>query len=345
MYLMSYITCPICGRRIVTSGSTAPSICPACGASLLATEPAPIPEPITAQYREDDTGGGAEDDSATRPVPIDQLPTRPSAAPASPTPPSAAATPALDLAREGDDGSTRDLPPSALPKPTETPQTPVARAVGAGRVIGAAALVVVLLAVVAGVALAINGALPFGQPAATPTATPAPPATLAPTATPATHLYTPAGLYQISYPTGWNKTEQNSPPTTYQASFINPRGGATVSVTAQQTGELLDPATNDTNYLNGLASTTGTKATNISAPEAITLAGQTWTQESGDVALATPAGQQYAHAAVISINHGGYLYTIVRLVPVTDPSEAASAFTAADQASFQPILASFAFLN
>jgi hypothetical protein len=210
---MSYITCPICGRRIVTSGSTAPSICPACGASLLTTEPAPVSEPITAQYREDDASGGGEDDSATRPVPIDQLPTRPSAppAPTPPAPPPAPATPALDLAREVDDGSTRDLPPSALPKP---PETPVARAAGAGRVIGAAALVLVLLAVVAGVALAINGGMPFGQQAATPTATPAPTATLAPTATPATQVYTPAGLYQISYPTGWNKTEQNSPPTT-----------------------------------------------------------------------------------------------------------------------------------
>lgn len=216
--------------------------------------------------------------------------------------------------------------------------------------IGALALVILLLAVVAGAALAVNGALPLGllsgqQATATPPATAAPTATLTPTATPATVSYTPAGLYQISYPTGWGKTEQNNPPITYQASFINPHGGATVSLTAQQTGELLDAATNDTNYLNGLAAPTGTKATNVSAPEALTLAGQTWTQEAGDVALATPAGQQYAHAVVISVNHDGYLYTIVRLVPVTDPSEAAAAFTAADQASFQPILASFSFLN
>lgn len=328
---MSYISCPVCGRRIVTSGegdgATAPSFCPACGASLMASATA-AEEPVSAQFREDD-------DSATRPVLIDELPTR-RVEPA----PAGAPTPGVDAAPAAapDDGATRDLPASALPQP---PQPPGSRLAGAGRVLGVVALVALLLVVVAAAALLINGGLPFGQQAATPTAT----ATLAPTATPTTKSYTRAGLYQITYPNTWLNQEQNNPPTTYHIVVYNPQGGASVSITAQQVSLLTDPATNDTNYLNGLAASTGTKATNLSDPQAITLAGQTWTQESADVAIQTPAGKQYAHAVAMSVNHGGYLYTIVRLVPVSNPSEAASAFADADQASFQPILASFAFLG
>lgn len=238
-----------------------------------------------------------------------------------------------------DDGATRDLPASALPTP---PGAGLART---GRVLGAVALVVVLLAVVAVAALAINGALPFGQQAAsaTPSATAA--ATAQPAATPATIPYTRAGLYQMSYPTGWLAPERNSPPLRYSVTVVNPRGGASLTVTVQQVGELIDPATTDTNYLNGLAAPTGTKPRNTTSPQAITLGGQTWTQEAGDVTILTSAGDQYAHAVVMTINHSGYLYTIVRLVPVTAQGDAASAFATADQASFQPILASFTFLG
>lgn len=318
----------------MTSGSagepTAPGICPACGAPLLpvAVDPGAAQEPVSAVYRE-------EDDSATRPVPIDQLPTRtPALSPAAPNATAAPISPAIPT----DDGVTRDLPVSALPTP---PGAGMARL---GRMIGVVGLVAVLLAVVAGAALAINGGLPFGQRAATPTATPA--ATARPTATPTTQLYTLAGRYQMRYPNGWLNTQRNTPAANdYSITVVNPSGGASVSVTVQQLNQLVDPATTDTNYLNGLAAPTGTKARNISTPQAITLAGQTWTQESADVTILTSAGDQYAHAVATSINHGGNLYTIVRLVPVTMPGDAASAFAAADQADFQPILASFTFLG
>jgi hypothetical protein len=280
---------------------TAPATCPACGASLLAVDDRDAQEPVTAVYREDD-------DSATQPVPIDQLPTRPPAQPAQPAQPA----PAANVAAEADDGATRDLPASALPTP---PGAGLARM---GRVIGAVALVVVLLAVVVVAALAINGAPPFGQQAATATATTA--ATAQPTATPATIPYTRAGLYQMSYPTGWLAPERNNPPMRYSVTVVNPRGGASLTVTVQQVSELIDPATTD-------------------------IAGQTWTQEAADVTILTSAGVQYAHAVATTINHGGYLYTIVRLVPVIAEGDAASAFATADQASFQPILASFTFLG
>ena len=305
---MSTIACPVCGRRILVSGaSPTPALCPACGSSLLATERAP---------------GDARDDSDTRPVPLDQIPTKPS-------PPSPAS------------GETRDLPASALPQP---PGKGVAKG-GAGRLasgLGVVALIALLLAAVAGAALAVNGDLPFTQRAATPTATASAPG---PTATPATIPYNRPGLYRISYPTGWLAPEQNNPPSRYSVSFINPLGGASLTITLNQSPDLVDAATTDTNYLKGLASTTGSTPTNLSTPQPVTLAGQTWTEESADVAILTSAGKQYAHAVAMTVYYQGYIYTTVRLVPVTDPAAAQSAFDLAERASFQPSLATFTFLG
>ena len=305
---MSTIACPVCGRRITTSGAfPAPALCPACGASLLATD--------LASHRAPDD---ARDDSATRPVPLDQIPTKPS-------PPSPA------------DGETRDLPASALPKP---PAASAARRLARG--LGVVALIVVLLAIVAGAAMVVNGEIPFAQRPATPTATASAPS---PSATPATIPYTRPGLYRIAYPTGWLAPERNDPPSSYSVTFVNPSGGASLTITLKQSPDLVDAATTDTNYLNSLASTTGTKPTNLSKPQAVTLAGQTWTEESAGVAILTTAGKQYAHAVAMSVNYHGYVYTTVRLVPVPDQAAAQSAFDLAEQASFQPMLATFAFLG
>ena len=173
--------------------------------------------------------------------------------------------------------------------------------------------------------------LPFTQRPATPTATASAPS---PSATPATIPYTRPGLYRIAYPTGWLAPERNDPPSSYSVSFVNPSGGASLTITLKQSPDLVDAATTDTNYLNSLASTTGTKPTNLSKPRAVTLAGQTWTEESADVAILTTAGKQYAHAVAMSVNYHGYVYTTVRLVPVpirrprnppsTSPSKPAS---------------------
>lgn len=309
---MLTIACPVCGRRITTSGAAqAPALCPACGASLLATDAAPNPAP-------NPTPDDARDDSATRPIPLDQFPTKPG-------PPSPA------------DGETRDLPASALPKP---PAASAARRLARG--LGVVALIALLLAIVAGAAMAVNGEIPFTQRAATPTATASAPS---PSATPATIPFTRPGLYRIAYPTGWLAPERNDPPSSYSVTFINPSGGASLTITLNQSPDLVGADTTDTNYLNSLASTTGTRPQNLSKPQAVTLAGQTWTEESADVAILTAAGKQYAHAVAMTVYDHGYVYTTVRLVPVTDQAGAQSAFDLAEQASFQPMLATFAFLG
>lgn len=302
----------------MTSGvAAAPTTCPACGSSLLATvSGAPVSD-------------RSEDDSATRPVPIDQLPTRPAAeGPVAPAP--APVAPAASA----DDGQTRDLPASALPREPGNSRR-------AGGMIGGVALVIILLAIAAIAALVSNGLLPSGQSAATPTAT----APAGPTATPAAIPYSVPHLYTIAYPTGWNKTERNNPPGLYSVAFVNLRGGATFNISTQQTPALVSADTADSNYLNGLTANTGTKPTNLSSPQATPLAGATWTAMSADVTIMTTAGKQYAHAVALSVNHGGYIYTIVRLVPVTSPTAAQSAFDTAEQASFQPMLASFTFAS
>ena len=318
---MSTIACPVCGRRISTSGAPQPpTYCPACGASLLATDQAP-------SVIQD-----SHDDSETRPVPLEQFPTRP----ASPSPAPAAGG--------GETGATRDLPASALfPPEAASAKRRVTRGLSG---LSMLALAVLLLAIVAVTALAVNGALPFTQRAAGPTATAA---LASPSVTPASIAYTRPGLYRIVYPTGWLTKEQNTPPDSYWVLLYDPRTGASINIALQRTPVYLDAATIDTNYLDGLAAPTGTKATNISKPTAITLAGQTWTEESADVEILNANGKQYAdqyaYAVAITANHGGYVYTIVRLVPVSSQAGARSAFAAADQASFQPALATFTFLS
>ncbi len=320
---MSTITCPICGRRITTSDALQPPTqCPACGAALLAMDLAPDDSPHS------------RDDSDTRPVPLDQFPTRPVPPPPSP---GAASTAASTGGTDGTDSEkTRDLPISALPQP------PTASASRLARGTGVVALIALLIVLVAGAALAVNGDLPFAQQPATPTATAS---VIRPTATPATVPYSHPGLYSIAYPTGWNKTERNNPPGYYSATFVNPHGGASLTVTLQQLPNLIDAATFDTDYLNGLALPTGTKPRNLSKPLPVTLAGQVWTEESADVAVLTSNGTQYAHAVAMTIYYKGYAYTTVRLVPVPNQSGAQSAFDVAEQASFQPILATFTFLG
>lgn len=207
---------------------------------------------------------------------------------------------------------------------------------------GVAALVALLLILVAGAALAVNGDLPFAQRPAASTATAS---AILPTATPATITYTRSGLYRILYPTGWITTERNTPQSYYSVTFVNPHGGASLTVTLQQLPNLIDAASFDTQYLNGLSAPTGTKPTNLSNPAPVTLAGQTWTAESADVAVLTSSGAQYAHAVAMTVYHNGYAYTIVRLIPVPNQSGAQSAFDIAEQTSFQPMLATFTFLG
>jgi hypothetical protein len=314
---MATITCPICGRSVTTTGASGPpTLCPTCGATLRAPD-------------------DSRDDSDTRPVPLDQIPTRP---------------------ERLESGETRDLPPWALPPPSQ-PQSGAKAEEGevAGKAaaretsgrfwrgLSVVALLALLLALVVGAALVVNGGLPFGQQIASPTATAS--SAPSPTATPATTVYTRAGLYSIAYPTGWLITEQNHPPSSYSASFIDPRSGASLTVTAQQTDALVDAATVDDQYLRSLTVKTGTKPEHVSKPEAVALAGQTWTEMSGDVALATTAGTRYAHAVVMTVNYHGDLYTITRLLPWPDKAGAGQAFAQAEQASFRPMLATFAFLG
>jgi hypothetical protein len=300
---MVTINCPVCGWRGATTGDSGPpSLCPACGAALVAPD-------------------GSRDDSATRPVPLDQLPTRPGPM---------------------ESGETRDLPASALPSaPGTATATKATKAPGKmWRGLSIAALVALLLALAAGAALAVNGGLPPGQQGASPTATAS-----APTTTPATVTYKRPSLYSIAYPTGWGALEQNNPPYRYSASFINPSGGASVTVTVQQTQAYIDAATVDDQYLSGLTVKTGATPQHVSKPQPVSLAGQIWTEMSADVSLLTSAGIQYTHAVVVTVNYHGYLYTIVRLVPWPDKAGAGSAFAVAERASFQPMLATFTFLG
>ncbi len=348
---MPSLTCPHCGSALsVAATETAPLRCPVCGAALSSAHAAgalPIREAIVREEPRE------EDDSATRAVPkermaplIAQAQTDHQRAPYAPY--------AADVA-QGADETTRALPASALPliDASETSETtqelPLAALPHAGRAaallrpLSVALVALVLLAVVVVTALAANGAINlngFGAPAAESTATTAPAAT----ATPSFVVYSLPGFYAISHPQGWLMQQSNHPPQSYAALLTAPTGNASLNIEAQQAAGAPALATLDGQFIQALAQP-GTPPAQGGA--SVTIGGQAWTQVAADVTLRAASGQTapYAHVVALSTQRGAYVYTITYLVPAPTAAAAGPAFTTADGAYFQPMLASFTFLN
>jgi hypothetical protein len=303
-----------------------------------------------------------EDDSATRSVPrerlepiIAQARTEPGVAPTGQAAGRADAEVTQTLTRSAaslSEPSTSSAGPAEPREPREVTQEmpveafPQRRDSLAARLrplsLALAALVLLLVIVVA--ALAANGALGlFGggrQSAAQPTAT------TAPTAIPSGVTLTMPGLYQIIYPRGWLTQQRNTAPQTYYALLTASTGNVSVNIEAQQTAVALDPAVVDQQFLSALAQP-GATPTATSAPASVTVGGQAWTQLSADLALRPASGQtpSYAHVVALSTQRGSYLYTIVYLAASPTAAAAGPAFTTANTAYFQPMLASFTFLS
>jgi hypothetical protein len=213
-------------------------------------------------------------------------------------------------------------------KPAET-----ARRRTPSGLIAAILLIVLLLIVGAGVLLA-NGRLPFFS--ASPTATALATATPEPTATPPSNLviFTDSGnVFRVGYPRGWLQTIQNNQSPRLVV-FSNPTAGANFNVgTYASTSESAQQVADST--LAVLAQKTG--VANRSGPTTVFIAGQTWTQEAGDVTVEQNGKLTPMHAVALATIHGGNTVYVLELAPV-------DTFPTIDPI-FQQILQSFEFLS
>jgi hypothetical protein len=210
-----------------------------------------------------------------------------------------------------------------------------------------AALVVLLSLAVLGVLVLVLKvpALPLrSAPLPTPTATP--------TATPTITLSLPAGftayadaggLYTLGYPDTWTKLDStsggSSTPTIIGAGagfglvlFADASTGATFGIEYVQLSYPGGPAAFDDVMFQSFASN-GTVA-NQQVNTTVSIGGESWTQESGDV---TSAGTTQ-HIVTAAVSHGDYTIGILYYAP-------AGSFDAVNSASFQTMLSSFTFLK
>ena len=310
--------------------------CPSCGAPLSA--PAAI-EAVAPASANDPL-----DDSSTRP----SIPPIPPAAPATPDSPDTPDAPAS----EDDANVTRDVeatadfptqpaaanrtqtvPAAALPS-TEPSAPPRKRSRLAP--LSIALLILLLLVIGAAGILLANGRLPLFS--ATPTATAAPTATLVPTATPPANLksFTDGDrVFQIGYPTGWLVNAKNDPGAAPRlAIFANPPAQASFNVGTLSTTDV--PAQGIVEQeLAVLAQKSG--VANRSSPTTQFFAGQTWTQESGDVTVLQNGKPTAMHAVALATIRGGHTVYMLELAPV-------DSFQMVEP-DFQRMLQSFEFLS
>ncbi|HET9110190.1 MAG TPA: hypothetical protein VFN78_05130 [Ktedonobacterales bacterium] len=358
--------CPHCGSALPALAiETTPLRCPTCGAALSDREEPSVLPVREAVYRDERSvdslaGVGEEDDSATRVAAQDEM--APALVWAHADHEQRQRTSASDGAAETPE-TTQALPLSALPPEARDPMvthpsippmpsgewdqheqgqrraTPGLRTLS----LGLAALVLIAVVVVA--ALAANGVIGAATTAVAATAT------SAPTATPAVKPFSPANLYQVSYPQDWTVTQRNPPPSSstsasYFALLSAPRGDVSVNIAAQQVSPTPALTALDQAFLIKL-SKPGTTPSVTGSPTSVTVGGQAWTQLAADVTLAPAPGQPtyYAHVIALSTTRGDYAYTIVCVAASPSAAAAGPAFTTADQAYFQPLLASFQFLR
>ena len=205
------------------------------------------------------------------------------------------------------------------------------------------ALVVLLLLVAGGAYLFIRNQSTGNKSAARATATTGPTATATTPALPSGYtLYNdPNGHYSIGYPSDW--TQQNSNTSGVNATlFLNsgqtdvfevadlPSSGATTS----QLSTVLDQ------FFTGFASSLpgGGTVANTSSPQDVTIAGQTWTQESGDINYTDTAGNPAtSHSEVSAISRNGRIYIIA------DATQDGSAFDTEKSQYFAPMINTFNF--
>jgi hypothetical protein len=156
-------------------------------------------------------------------------------------------------------------------------------------------------------------------------------------------LYTDtAGLYTIGYPGGWSKTATGASGVS-EVLFANADHSDIFEVAETPAAGL---STSDLSavlggFFTGFAGSLpggGGSVSNQSSPQNVTIAGQTWTQEGGDVAYSDASGNPAAaHAEVSAISRNSHIFI---LAYVTQDS---SKFSGEKTQYFSPMINSFAF--
>jgi hypothetical protein len=251
-----------------------------------------------------------------------------------------------------DENATRPLPPSQaeigsnvdsqtrpLPATDEAAQTNRANTPERGRtwlpLIALAVIVVLLISALT--AVFVTSSDGSGSTAANATATPAPTAT--PTLITALPLvpFAVSGAYSVMYPAAWFASQENVHGihsaifSSRQSAGIPPEMNIIYVPTNESPANM---AQRDDDVLASLGQPNPVQ--NKTGPTTVTVAGQSWTQETADV---TPGGQaQTAHAVVLSVTHGGNVYTIAYYA-------SPSAFANLNAVAFQPMVKSFTFAS
>ena len=192
-----------------------------------------------------------------------------------------------------------------------------------------AVIVLILLALVgAGVAVALSRGSGSGAVSTQPTAT----ATTAPSPTPSipagfTQFAGPSNAYSLDVPSDWAKTDSSQGAVRIIV-FNNGQGGA-FEIESFPSGGISGRQLDD-RYLGAISGTVANKQ----GPTTVQQAGESWTQESGDVQLnGTPF-----HVVVKNTIHGGNTYIVAYLAP-------ASAFDSVNTQDFQLMFTSLQFLS
>jgi hypothetical protein len=165
---------------------------------------------------------------------------------------------------------------------------------------------------------------------ATPVATATPEATATPVIPANYTLYTDSSAgYSVAYPNSWTKHvsksdvvfDDNNEPADMLVGWVD----ANISQSEIKSTE--------TQFFKSVAGSGGTYH-NVHGPITVTLAGESWTQESADI---TVSGQT-VHAIVLMANHGSNSYLISYLATK-------SSFASLNARYFQPMVQTFSFLN
>lgn len=322
---MREVSCPQCGRRVAVDERGA-GACSSCGHVLAPGGAVPDREPVGAQPPTPLVG----DDSATRPIPpVTEMPVT---APMVAAPTVAAAV----------DAATRPIPPewrpTSGPPPSQSPDVgaPGGRPAGSGaRTAGILALLLVLLAIVILAVLTASGAIAFNAAGATPT----PQTAATPTIPPGFQPYTATGYFRLNVPGDWSRVTIPPNPNASARPLVNQAFADTsltdhLNIEVVNSGDAPGPQPSVEQVLATLAG--GKPIQNRQGPQPVTVGGQSWTRETGDMAVQGIAGT--SHVVALATARGQHTYILYYWAPVNN-------FDVVDIADFRHMLDSFTFLG
>lgn len=228
--------------------------------------------------------------------------------------------------------------PVAFPS-AESPASPPSTRKRSPLAVISIVLLILLLLIIGTVGILMaNGRLPFFGATPSPTVAATATATSAPTATPANGLVIftdPGNIFTIGYPRGWSQNTRTDPSGQQRLVFFSDNtSGATFNV-GTYVGTDTPPRQVAETALAALAQKT--PITNRSGPTTAFVAGQSWTQESGDVTVKVNGQPTAMHAMALATIHGQNTVYILEFAPVNS--------FATVEPTFQQMLQTFTFAS